>query len=55
MDLYDSIERLRQFSQLWNDEDVVDKASGLTGAEIRLVVEHSFALPRHPPDSGDAN
>lgn len=38
MDLHDSMERLRQFSQSWNDDDVIDEASGLTGADVKLVV-----------------
>lgn len=44
-----AIERLHQFSQSWNDDDVVDEASGLTGADLRLVVERSVTLsPRDP-------
>ena len=40
MDPSATIERLRQFSETWNDDDVVHEESGLTGADLRLVVEH---------------
>lgn len=37
MDLHDSMMRLHQFSLGWNDEDVIDEASGLTGADVKLI------------------
>jgi hypothetical protein len=50
MDLAAAITRLRKFSETWNDDDVVDEESGLTGADIRLVVEHVWepAVPTAP-------
>lgn len=34
-----AIEKLRQFSMSWNDDDLVDEDSGLTGADLKQLVD----------------
>lgn len=46
-----AIERLHQFSQSWNDDDVVDEASCLTGADLRMVLERLDATSQHDASS----
>lgn len=40
-----ALERLHKFSQSLNDEDVVDEDSRLTGADLRVVIEHCIVFP----------
>jgi hypothetical protein len=44
MELTAAIERVRQFSQTWKADDVVDQESGLTGADLQMVVDHLLLL-----------
>jgi hypothetical protein len=53
MDLHDAMERLRQFSFSWNDDDVIDDASGLTGADVKLVVQILGEQDIIPPGVAD--
>jgi len=53
MDLHDSMVRLRRFSQSWDDEDVIDDASGLTGADVKLVVQMLGEDDVAPPGVAD--
>ena len=46
-DLPAALERLHKFSQSWNDDDVVDEESGLTGADLRMVVDRGIVFPRN--------
>ncbi len=37
MELQSALVRLREFSLSWNDEDVVDENTPLTGADLKLI------------------
>lgn len=51
-DLPAALERLHKFSQSWNDDDVVDEESGLTGADLRMVVDRGIDFPLHDSVAG---
>lgn len=40
MDLQLALQRLKRFARSWNDDDVIDEDSMLTGADLRALIEN---------------